>query len=81
MLKKARTWTDGVTEIEGGRAWLCASLWNGVGRARRGPGGGSEEDNPQAVMKAAAVGVRAGHCRGFLLLCCGYQQESASPES
>jgi len=32
-------------------------------------------------MKAAAVGVRAWHCRGFPLLCCGYQQKSASPES
>lgn len=64
-----------------GGAWPYASLWNGVGRSQRGAGGRSEEDNPQAAMKAAAVGVTAWHCRGFLLLCCGYQQKSASPES
>lgn len=68
-------------EIGGGGAWPRASPWSGVDRSQRGAEGGSEEDNPQAAMKAAAVGVRAWHCRGFLLLCCGYQQKSASPES
>ena len=68
-------------EVGGGGGWPRASLWSGVGRSQRGAEGGSEEDNPQAAMKAAAVGVRAWHCRGFLLLCCGYQQKSASPES
>lgn len=66
MLEKAGTRTDGVTEIGSRGAWPCARLWNGVGRSQRGAGGGSEEDNPQAEMKAAAVGVRAWHCRG----CC-----------
>lgn len=42
--------------------------------------GGSEEDNPPAAMKGAAVGVRAWHCRGLLLLLgSGYQQRSGSP--
>lgn len=63
MLEKAGTRTDGVTEIGSRGAWPCARLWNGVGRSQRGAGGGSEEDNPQAEMKAAAVGVRAWHCR------------------
>lgn len=43
--------------------------------------GGSEQDNPQAVRKAAAVGVRAWHCRGWLLLGSGDQQSSGTPES
>lgn len=86
MLKKARTWTDGVTEIGGRGAWPCAKLWSEVGRSQRGAAGGSEEDNPQAAMKAAAVGVRAWHCRGLLLLGSGRlevwnQQRSGSPES
>lgn len=42
---------------------------------------GSEEDNPQAARKAAAVGVRAWHCKGLLLLGSGDQQSSATPES
>lgn len=82
VLKKARTWTDGVTEIGGGGGggWPCARLWPGVGRSQRGAAGGSEEDNPPAAMKGAAVGVRAWHCRGLLLLLgSGYQQRSGSP--
>lgn len=59
---------------------LCQPVkWGGQSTERSWRG--SEEDNPQAVMKAAAVGVKAWHCRGFLLLCCGYQQKSANPES
>lgn len=59
--------------------WPCSRLWPGVGRSQRGAAGGSEEDNPPAAMKAAAVGVRAWHCRGLLLLGSGYQQRSGSP--
>lgn len=80
VLKKARTWTDGVMEIGGRGGWPCARLWNGVGRSQRGAAGGSEEDNPQAEMKAAAVGVRVWHCTGLLLLGSGYQQRSGSAE-
>lgn len=80
--EKGQDWTDGVREIGGGGGWPCARLWTGVGRSQRGAaGGGSEEDNPLAAMKAAAVGVRAWHCRGLLLLLgSGNQQRSGSPE-
>lgn len=53
----------------------------GMGWADHRAGARSEEDNPQAMIKAAAVGERAWHCRSLLLLCCGYQQKSARLQS